>query len=227
VKVRKLFVLNCSLFLFSLQVSARVIQGTLLNDDSPYFIRGDDGNIYKAEWYWGSTLFSEGDDVILTDSYGSEKMIDDTTDETADVWVEEISPGYPRRIPRYLPTPNFTPSLPAPSYPTPAPTPTPAPMATPIPARQYKNAKWPDGRMLIHPEHFVKAPVINVAPDDKLELRRAPRETSPAVAEIPFDSTDITAFDMDPRLDGDTWWFPVEWHGYRGYVAGKYISISQ
>jgi len=32
---------------------------------------------------------------------------------------------------------------------------------------------------------------------------------------------------MDPRLDGDTWWLPVEWHGYRGYVAAKYISISQ
>ena len=81
--------------------------------------------------------------------------------------------------------------------------------------------------MLIHPQHFVKAYVINVAPDDKLELRSAPREASPAVAEIPFDSTDITAFDWDPTVDGDTWWFPAEWHGYLGYVAAKYISISQ
>ena len=78
VKVRNLFVSGCALFLFSLQVSARVIQGTLLNDDSPYFIRGDDGAIYKAEWYGGSTLFFEGDEVILTNNYGLEKMIDDT-----------------------------------------------------------------------------------------------------------------------------------------------------
>jgi hypothetical protein len=81
--------------------------------------------------------------------------------------------------------------------------------------------------MLIHPEHFVWAYVIHVAPDDKLELRSATREASSAVAEIPFDGTDITAFDWDPTVDGDTWWFPVEWHGHRGYVAGKYISISQ
>jgi hypothetical protein len=67
--------------------------------------------------------------------------------------------------------------------------------------------------------------VINVAPDDKLELRSAPLEASPAVAEIPFDNTDITAFDLNPRLDGYTWWFPIERHGSRGYVAGKYISL--
>jgi hypothetical protein len=53
--------------------------------------------------------------------------------------------------------------------------------------------------MLVHSEHFVNAHVIHVAPDDKLELRRAPRETSPAVADMPFDNTDIIAFDMGPK----------------------------
>ena len=106
------------MFLFSLQVSARVIQGTLLNDDGPYFIRGDDGTVYKAEWYGGSTLFFEGDEVILTNNYGLEKMIDDTSDEAADVWVEQISGEYRLRPLRPLPTPNLTPQPPAPSYPT-------------------------------------------------------------------------------------------------------------
>jgi hypothetical protein len=78
-----------SIFLgLSLAAVADVVRGTLLNDDDPYFIRGDDGNLYKAEWYGGSSLFSEGDEVILTDSYGLQKMIDDAMDETADVWVK-------------------------------------------------------------------------------------------------------------------------------------------
>jgi hypothetical protein len=32
---------------------------------------------------------------------------------------------------------------------------------------------------------------------------------------------------LDANFDGDTLRCPVEWHGYRGYVAGQYISISQ
>ena len=89
--MRKLISLGCTLFLFSLPVSAEVVRGTLLNDDDPYFIRGNDGDIYKAEWHGGSTQFFEGDKVILTDNFGSEKMVDETTDEAADVWVEDVS----------------------------------------------------------------------------------------------------------------------------------------
>jgi len=217
------------LFLFSLPVSARVVRGTLLNDDDPYFIKGDDGKIYKAEWYWGSTLFSEGDLVILTDNDGEAKMIDETMDETADVSVEEISTEYPSIMVRPVPTPNLTPLPPAPSYPPPAPTPTgkptptQSPTATPTLAPHYNNTKWPDGRMLIHPEHFMKAYVINVPLGDTLKLRSGPGTKYAPVTEIPADGTGITAFDQDQVWDGDTWWCPVEWHGLRGYVGRHYL----
>lgn len=64
----------------------------LLNDDDPYFVKGDDGNVYKAEWYGGSSLWNEGDRVILTSNYDLAKMIssDDDDDEVSDVWVDEI-----------------------------------------------------------------------------------------------------------------------------------------
>ena len=116
--MRRLFVPCVILLAVTVAVVGGAVRGTLLNDDDPYFIKGDDGNIYKAEWYGGSTLFFEGDEVILTDSYGMEKMIDDTSDETADVWVEQISGEYRPRPLRPLPTPNLTPQPPAPSYPT-------------------------------------------------------------------------------------------------------------
>ena len=220
-----------SIFLgLSLAAVADVVRGTLLNDDDPYFIRGDDGNLYKAEWYGGSILFYEGDEVILTNDYGLEKMIDDTTDETADVTVEEISPGYPQIIPRPAPTPNFAPRLAAPSYPTPAPaaTPKPTPVSTPTatPTLNYNNAKWPEGRMLIHPEHFVNTGVVNVKPTDTLKLRSEPGTKSKLVTEIPFNATDITAFDQDQVWDGDAWWCPVEWHGFRGYLGRHYLPTD-
>ena len=80
--------------------------------------------------------------------------------------------------------------------------------------------------MLIHPEHFVKARVIHVASDDKLELRTAPRDASSAVAEVPFDSTDITAFDLNPVLYGTLGGFPS--NGTTSVVTWlENISISQ
>ena len=68
------------------------MRGVLLNDDDPYFIKGDNGTIYKAEWYGGSILWYEGDRVILTSNYGRAKMLspdDDDEDKVTDVWVEE------------------------------------------------------------------------------------------------------------------------------------------
>jgi hypothetical protein len=122
-------------------------------------------------WWFHPILGS--DEVILTNSSGRGYMIRD--DNAARVWVEEVSPGNPRRTPRYLLIPNFTQSLPAPSYPTPAPTPTPKPIPAPTashtPARDYKNKKWPDGRILTHPEHFVNTGVVNVSASDTLKLR--------------------------------------------------------
>jgi S1-C subfamily serine protease len=112
--------------------------------------------------------------------------------------------------------------------PTPAPTPTPklAPAPTPT-TRDFGNVKWPDDRMLIHPEHFVKAYVINVAPDDNLELRSGPGTMYRPVKEIPCDGTNIIVFDQDGNFDGDTWWYPVEWNGFLGYVGRKYISLHR
>jgi hypothetical protein len=167
-----------------------------------------------------------GEAIVERSDYPTITALFEEQDRSLKIWGEEIGKEILRQAP------NFIPSLPAPSYPTPAPTPTPkltapAPMAAPIPAPHFKNAKWPDGSMLIHPKHFVKASVINVAPDDTLELRSGFGTRFDPVTEIPPNGTDITVFDQDQRWDGDTFWYPVEWHGYRGYVAGQYISISQ
>ena len=104
--------------------------------------------------------------------------------------------------------------------------PTPTAKSTATPARNYNDRKWPDEWMLIHPEHFVKARVINVAPDDTLKLRSGPGTRFDSVTEIPPNAMDITAFDQDLRFDGDTFWYPVEWHGFLGYVGRKYISAD-
>jgi Bacterial SH3 domain len=83
--MRTLVILGYTLFLFGLPASGMVVRGTLLNDDEPYIVRGDDGTLYKVEWYGGSILFWGGDDVILTNNFGWGNMIDD--DNGARVWV--------------------------------------------------------------------------------------------------------------------------------------------
>ena len=129
-------------------------------------------------------------------------------------------------------TPNLTPPTPAPSYPTRAQTPMPTPVSTPTPtvtatpAPNYKNKKWPDGRILTHPEHFVNTGVVNVKPNDTLISRRKPGTQSTPVTEIPYNATDITAFDQDQVPNGDTWWCPVEWHGFCGYVSRYYLPTD-
>jgi len=75
--------------LMSLAAQAGLVHGVPLNDEDPYFVRAG-GAIYKVGWYGGSSLFSEGDDVILTTGYGFGKMISDADNETADVWIERI-----------------------------------------------------------------------------------------------------------------------------------------
>jgi hypothetical protein len=59
------------------------------NDDDPYIVRPGSGELYKVEWYSGSSLFSEGDYVILTTDDGRGQMICPNNDEVAEVWVEE------------------------------------------------------------------------------------------------------------------------------------------
>jgi len=74
----------------TLSAGAGVVRGVLLNDDDPYIIKTNGGEIYKAEWYGGSSLFSEGDFVILTTDDGRGQMICPDSEEVAQVWVEEI-----------------------------------------------------------------------------------------------------------------------------------------
>jgi len=96
------------------------------------------------------------------------------------------------------------------STPQTSPTPVVPSNLTPTPAPHYKDAKWPDGRILTHPEHLVNTGVVNVKPNDTLKLRRGPGTRFGIVAEIPPSATDISAFDQDQFWDGNTWWCPVE-----------------
>jgi hypothetical protein len=107
------------------------------------------------------------------------------------------------------------------------PAPTPIPQPTPIPTTDSMLKSWPDGRILKHPQHFVPTWVVNVAPNDALKLRSGPGTRFTAITEIPADAVDIFAFDKDAVWDGDTWWYPIEWHGFRGYVGGNYLPHDQ
>jgi hypothetical protein len=130
----------------------------------------------------------------------------------------EVTVYTDRILVKVLEAPNAAPT-PLP-FSTPA---TPFPSITPNPARQFDKLKWPDGRMLTHPEHYVQTGVINVRRDDTLKLRMGPGTKFPPVADIPADETGILAFDQDQVWDGDTWWGPVEWHGFLGYVSRRYL----
>jgi hypothetical protein len=101
--MRRLFISGFFFFALSVAAIAGAVRGTLLNDDEPYIVRGDGDTLYKVEWYGGSSLFWEGDDVILTDDFGWGNMVAD--DNVARVWVEEISPTYSRTRMRALPIP--------------------------------------------------------------------------------------------------------------------------
>jgi hypothetical protein len=69
------------------------VKGTLMNDDDPYIVEGDDGEIYKCEWFGGdSSCWSEDDRVLLTKTYGMGYMIGlsgASKGHKAKVWIEE------------------------------------------------------------------------------------------------------------------------------------------
>src|SRR5258708_23268907 len=94
-----------------------------------------------------------------------------------------------------------------------------APTQTPLAV----GAKLPDGRKLLHPDRFVRTRIVNADPNDTLKLRYGPCTSFRAVAEIPADVTNITAFNFDQVWDGDTYWCPVEWRGLRGYVGRSHL----
>lgn len=214
----RLLILAFAVLFIAFSVQAGLIRGVLLNDDDPYFIRGDDGNVYKVEWFGGSSLFSEGDGVILTNNYGHAKMINEDEDEVADVFVDEISTrDSTARFPVVTPNPSVSAPTPAPTPIVPA-TPTPS-IGASTPRPTAIGATWPDGRKLLHPDQFVRTRVVNVAANDTLKLRSGPGTSFRIIAEIPADETNITAFDQDQIWDGNSWWCPVEWKGLRGYVS--------
>jgi Bacterial SH3 domain len=219
--MRRLLIIAVSFLFIPFSVEPGEIRGVLVNDDEPYFIRGDDGSVYKAEWYGGSTLFSEGDQIILTNGYGLVKMISEDEDEVADVWVEEISAHSIARSPIIMP--NLPLSTPTPAQPpVVAATPSPSASASTQPPTAI-GAKWPDGRKLLHPDQFIRTRVVNVAANDTLKLRSGPGTSFSIIAEIPANETNITAFSQDQIWDGDTWWCPVEWNGLLGYVSRHYL----
>jgi hypothetical protein len=102
-------------------------------------------------------------------------------------------------------------------------TPEPTPESTPDPTPAIEEARWPDGRILAHPDHFVKTHVINVAETDTLNLRAGPGTRFDVVTQIPHDARDVSAFDQDQVWDGDTWWYPVEWNAFRGYIGRSHL----
>lgn len=224
IKVRSLLVTLLTLTM-SLAGQAALIRGELLNDDDPYFVRAG-GDIYKVQWYGGSSLFFEGDDVLLTTRYGFGKMVSDTSDETADVWIEQInenSANFSESIPDASNKPAVV--TPTPSVPLVTPAPSVFAVATPTPTITGAaiEAKWPDGRKLLHPDRFVTTRVVNVDANDTLKLRSGPGTSFKILAEIPANETNITAFNYDQVWDGDTYWCPVEWRGVRGYVGRSHL----
>jgi hypothetical protein len=125
-----------------------------------------------------------------------------------------------RAFPALSLSPNYlTPSLDSNATPSPEPIPQPTPISTP----NLVRIDWPDGRIIQHPERAVPTSVVNVARGDTLKLRSGPGTKFRPITEIPADATDIVAFDKDAVWDGDTWWYPIEWRGFRGYVGGRYL----
>ena len=75
--------------LISSTANAGTIKGVLLNYDDPYILKTRTG-LCKIESYSGSSLFSEGDVVIITTDYGMGEMMSLSNEETARVWVQEV-----------------------------------------------------------------------------------------------------------------------------------------
>jgi hypothetical protein len=108
-------------------------------------------------------------------------------------------------------------------YPTPLDNITVIPITTPTPLTRSGPGGWPDGKILNHPEHFVETHIINDAISDTLKLRSGPGTRFSILAEIPPDATNVSAFDKDQIWDGDHWWCPVLWRGFRGYISRAYL----
>jgi hypothetical protein len=64
----------------------------------------------------------------------------------------------------------------------------------------------------------------NVDSGDVLKIRSGPGTRFSAVAGIPAGASDISTFEAEQVWDSDTWWVPVQWHGFRGYIGKSHLS---
>ena len=90
----------------------------------------------------------------------------------------------------------------------------------------FNITRWPDGRILNHPEHFVRTCVIKEKSGYTLILRSGPGSRFESIREIPRDGTGLIAFDQDRVWDGDTWWYPIEWQGLRSYIGRSFLGAT-
>ena len=102
-------------------------------------------------------------------------------------------------------------------------------VASPTPALSNQSGtgdngfQWPDGKVLKYPDQHYSSRVQKVAAGDTLKVRAAPGTKSAVITTIPAGGSNIMVFDKDRVWDGDTWWYPIEWNGQRGYVGGSHI----
>ena len=72
---------------------ASEVFGRLLTSQDPWIIEAADGALYRAEWYGGTTLFWDGDRVLLTERWGFAYLVGLSglsKGKKARVWVDEI-----------------------------------------------------------------------------------------------------------------------------------------
>ena len=87
--MKQIFVLTLALVLTA-TTNAGIVKGIVINDHDPYIVKSSSGDLYKVDWYSGSSLFWKGDFVILTTDNGMGQMISPQSEEVAEVWVDEI-----------------------------------------------------------------------------------------------------------------------------------------
>jgi hypothetical protein len=70
-------------------VQADVIDGEIIAGDDPWIVEATSGENYEVEWFGSYSGMGEGDNVILTESYGYGYMID-LAGNAAYVWIDEL-----------------------------------------------------------------------------------------------------------------------------------------
>jgi hypothetical protein len=82
------------------------------------------------------------------------------------------------------------------------------------------------------PDKHVICRVFNVATGDWLHMRQGPGANYPKVklrsgggeVSMPSTAANITVYVADWEKNDNDVWFPVYWHGYRGYLNQKFLT---